>query len=380
MGLIKTRPMTDQRSKNRDPHVVGLPPNLPYGCGPVKQAALDRNISNAGPFYSGLSFSKAQSGLTGLTHDFNTGALTLDDITKKDIIGADTEKELMPTECFFPSQSGPSLRNRHRFRRAISAPIPERPSLLKLGGKLQKLKPKTMEDFTKGTISSWVDVEFAKREVYQKKIKINSTLNVSTATGKNDAKRNLLHSKELKVYSRDRTRLCPKKAIIPEMESNMGDEFNKVLELEDEGVKQNFFGLDSSDSSSSSDSEAIYISDDAIEEDVEAQLEGISSLFEDHEPTPVREKEVERVCGKLKEVSSSPKIKGSFAVKQLQWKEVQIFLSNMGIQIIRDNSTNNSEVKSIDDKKKRGCRELQRLKFNVNYDHGSCSRGKNISL
>ena len=52
----------------------------------------------------------------------------------------------------------------------------------------------------------------------------------------------------------------------------------------------------------------------------------------------------------------------------------------MGIQIIRNNSTNNSVVKSTNDKKKRGCRELQRLKFNVNYDNSSCSRGKNISL
>ena len=285
----------------------------------------------------------------------------------------------MPAEFFYHSQYESSCKNRQRDRRAKSAPTPECSRKLKFRGKLKKIKPKTFEDFTEGKISSWEDIEFANKQSYKKKKKkINSTLTASTANGEIGAKRNLLASKELKVYARDRTRKCPKNVMVPDTECILGDVFNEVLEIEEEGEKQNFF-RESSATSSSSDSDEIYISDDTTEEDLDMQLEGISSLFGDHESIPVGNKEVERECGNLKEVEKSPNKNGFKIDNQLQWNDVQTLLSNMGIQIIRNKSTNNSMVKSTDDKKKKGCRELQRLKFNVNYDHSSYSRGRNTS-
>ena len=66
--------------------------------------------------------------------------------------------------------------------------------------------------------------------------------------------------------------------------------------------------------------------------------------------------------------------------KMVEWKEVQALLSNLGIELIYRNSNTNLEEKTGSVKKKRGTRELQRLNFNVNYDRGSCSRGKKFPL
>ena len=140
------------------------------------------------------------------------------------------------------------------------------------------------------------------------------------------------------------------------------------------------------------------------------QLEGISSLLGDSEPidsinqdvmmqkdklvptysvpfinvllpSPAVEVEVEaeKVSGNLISDVRSPKEKKTLVDNRLEWKDVQAFLSNMRIQLIRDTNKTKSVGKSIIDKMIRGNRALQSLKFNVNYDRSSCNRGKNIS-
>ena len=172
---------------------------------------------------------------------------------------------------------------------------------------------------------------------------------------------------------------------MPDLECRQRDVFNDESELEVVGDKQFLHKPDSSSLSSSSDSEETYMSDRATEEDLDLQLEGIGSLLGDSEhlasnEQQVREDEEKRVSGNELEDARSPIDRGFIEDKTVEWKDVQTLLSNMGIQLIRDTSTTNFVRQSSNFKKTRGKRELQSLKFNVNYDRSSCSRGKHTYL
>ena len=71
---------------------------------------------------------------------------------------------------------------------------------------------------------------------------------------------------------------------MPDWDCNLLEDFNEGRELDFEGDKQLILRPDSSSTSSSSDSEEIYLSDRATERDLDLQLEGISSLLDDSEP------------------------------------------------------------------------------------------------
>ena len=95
-------------------------------------------------------------------------------------------------------------------------------------------------------------------------------------------------------------------------------------------------------------------------------------------PSLVGEVEAEKVSRNLIRDARSPNEIGIIEGSMVDWKDVQALLSNMGIQLIHDTSKTKSVEKIINAKKKRGDTELQSLKFNVNYDRNSCSRGKKI--
>ena len=60
-----------------------------------------------------------------------------------------------------------------------------------------------------------------------------------------------------------------------------------------------------------------------------------------------------------------PKISASCAV---EWKKVEDILSQMGLHLIPSNNKDFSEGSMGTASRKKGSRELQNLKFNVNYE------------
>ena len=155
------------------------------------------------------------------------------------------------------------------YRRAKSVPTYESYRLVKFGGRRKKIRPKSRDAFTKGPIFRWEDSAFAKRAPNKTKTKKNSCLNVSTDSEEITTNKIFSDSKEFKVYSRNRTRHCPTKNLVPNLECNQLDVFNEDLELETDGDKQLIHRPDSSSLSSSSDSEEMYFSDRETEDDLD---------------------------------------------------------------------------------------------------------------
>ena len=61
-----------------------------------------------------------------------------------------------------------------------------------------------------------------------------------------------------------------------------------------------------------------------------------------------------------------------------EWKNVQPFLTEMGLQLIQEPMKTNLSRKSLKDRRKRASRELQNLELNVKYDRSDCSKGKRL--
>ena len=63
----------------------------------------------------------------------------------------------------------------------------------------------------------------------------------------------------------------------------------------------------------------------------------------------------------------------------VEWKKVEGMLSHLGLQSIQSTNKDFLEGSLGTASRKKGIRELQNLKFNVNYDRGGCSRGTQSS-
>ena len=293
-------------------------------------------------------------------------------------------------------------------RRANSEPGSDYSRMGKLVGRLNRLRPKSRDNFSKGCIFRWDDSVKDKREANQLK---NFNCSVAlTARDDFNATRNNSVTKDLKVYVRKRVPLCPKYGLIPEKDSDLMEDLIGEVESDAEGDKEDKQLLSSTNSiSSSSDSEESFHSERAKEEDADTRLEGISSLMTDSFSIdnnkqqamlqednsipkfsgPLNNLLVQVQTGDMEEERASDISRGTIRStqeirtsenKMVEWKEVQALLSNLGIQLIHRNSNTNLEEKTGSVKKKQGTRELQRLNFNVNYDRGSCSRGKKFPL
>ena len=158
--------------------------------------------------------------------------------------------------------------------------------------------------------------------------------------------------------------------------------------------------------SSSSNSEEVFLSDGATEENRVLHLEGISVLLGDTEPLvkhnqtltgqnnygkPMQPMPLIDVSSLLKEgegdmeASQLPNdVPSNESSKSLEggaveWRKVEDILSCLGLQLIPTNKTGVTEGSIVTASRKKGFRELQNLKFNVNYDCGGCSRGTQSS-
>ena len=264
---------------------------------------------------------------------------------------------------------------------------------VKLAGRLKKIKPKHIADFIKGCILRWEDCA-ATRRVPNQKQKGNIAL---SANEKGIDKEKSSGTIALKVYSRDRARRLPKSALEPERNCNLLEEFNEVMESDFDGDKQIVLRPDSSSICSFSNSEEIYLSYRATEEDSDLRLEGISSLLEDSEslldnhqhalvqkdnfvPTyfvppinvllssSVVEVEAEKVSSQIVKDASSNNKTVIIGDSIVEWKNVQDLLTQMGLQLVPATKKTKSARNIINARRKKDNKELQNLKFNVNYN------------
>ena len=149
------------------------------------------------------------------------------------------------------------------------------------------------------------------------------------------------------------------------------------------GSDQNFEGdnqligqPDDTSLSSASDSEETYVSDKSTVKDLDFQLQGLSLLMGENEPTgdftqsTLDPENVENLSGCL--VNDFLEHKGN---KKMEWKNAQALLTQMGIQLIHDTKKSKTEAMINKDGRKKANRELQNLSFNVNYEGSSSRRG-----
>ena len=71
---------------------------------------------------------------------------------------------------------------------------------------------------------------------------------------------------------------------------------------------------------------------------------------------------------------------GCLEGRVVEWKKVEDILSQLGLQLIPNNYKSFTEGSASTVRRKKGFRELQNLKCNVNYERGGCSRGVQPSL
>ena len=94
-------------------------------------------------------------------------------------------------------------------------------------------------------------------------------------------------------------------------------------------------------------------------------------------PQSIGEVEGEKVSSRLGDIDclKNSVIRGE---RNVEWKNVQPFLTEMGLQLIQDPKKTNLSRNSFKARRKKGSRKLQNLEFNVNYDRSDCSRGKRL--
>ena len=62
-----------------------------------------------------------------------------------------------------------------------------------------------------------------------------------------------------------------------------------------------------------------------------------------------------------------------------EWKQVQDIITQLGLRLIPKKELTSVQGSSNSTGRRKGNRELQNLKFNVNYDRGGCSRDTHTS-
>ena len=201
----------------------------------------------------------------------------------------------------------------------------------------------------------------------------------------------------LKVYSRNKTKRTPNKEVMSNQEGDLLPDFLEGSESNFEEDSHLRSRPDDTSLSSSSDSEETYISDKNTENDTDFQLEGLSRLLGDSDSTgeliqsalapennftpnysaPPNNGTLppSEVNGRLENEDYSPnksELKGN---RTMEWKNVQALLTQMGIQLIHDTKKTKIEGSTTKARRRKGYRELQNLKFNVNYEGSSSCRG-----
>ena len=283
--------------------------------------------------------------------------------------------------------------------RAHSEPGPQ---TVTFTGKLKSVKPKSRGDFFRGPICSLKNSGDSNTTLNLKKSKVLDSKIKNIVLGT----QNLLENKPLKVYSRLRS---------GKIQFNDLKEDSKRVESVDEfedmdlGIfrdKPLLIRPDASSNSSSSDSEEVYFSDSVTNEDLDEHLQGISVLMGDSTPTmdsnhnlteqkdngdltqstpkvdafsPMREEEGIKEGGLIPSNEPSHENSKSLPGSAVEWKKVEAILSQMGLQIIPSSNKEFSEGSMAIASRKKGSRELQNLKFNVNYDRAGCNRGTQFS-
>ena len=152
--------------------------------------------------------------------------------------------------------------------------------MVKLLGKLKSIKPKSRDDFYGGCICSWKNSGDSNSTLKLKNSNVLASINKTKDLGI----QNTHEFKPLKVYSRGRLGRIPNIDLKKERKRVDMDGEIEDLNLAIYGDKHLLIRPDASSNSSSSNSEEVYVSDSAIERDLDEQLEGISTLLGNSEP------------------------------------------------------------------------------------------------
>ena len=174
-----------------------------------------------------------------------------------------------------------------------------------------------------------------------------------------------------------------------------------LLEEDNEDFNSGFDGdntllhrPESASNSSSSELEEEFHSDSATEKDKDEELEGIRSLFgvydhlvEDNQESLVQGNRCESVQslslanapslvqeGEIQKEGDQT-LKADSNLGNEERKKVQDILTQLGLRLIPKNDKTPFQGSSNGTSRRKGIREPQNLKFNVNYDRGGCSRG-----
>ena len=156
-----------------------------------------------------------------------------------------------------------------------------------------------------------------------------------------------------------------------------------------EGESQIIGRDDDNSLSSFSDSDETFLSDKISEKDDDLPLEGLSFLLGESvqnnvipdksikgDVPPATGKEVvEEVTGCLGKDAHSPNELDFKRDRRMEWENAQALLTQMGIQLIHDTKETKKDGMINKARGKKGSRELQNLRFNVNYEGSSSSRG-----
>ena len=280
-------------------------------------------------------------------------------------------------------------------KKAISEPNIYFKHSLKWATKVKHFKPKQHMEFTKGRILSWEDFQSSKKLPKNKQV-------VSALTDPLQKEKNSVTS-GLKVYSRNKIKRFLVKDVLSIQDGDILGDFLQGSDSNFEGDNHLRSRPDDTSLSSLSDSEETYFSDKITETDIDSHFEGMSRLFIESESTrplvksalthqnngvpnysvpqlngnlpPIEGmEEVRELSGCLEKEVCPPndsQLKGN---RKMEWKKAQALLTQMGIQLIHDTKKTKTEKTITKARRKKGSRELQNLKFNVNYE-GSCSKG-----
>ena len=91
-------------------------------------------------------------------------------------------------------------------------------------------------------------------------------------------------------------------------------------------------------------------------------------------PSPVQEGEEENEGDQLLKDDSPIDKTESLEGRIVEWEKVQDILTQLGLLLVPENKKTIMEGSINGDRRTKGIRELQNLKFNMNYDRGGCSR------
>ena len=235
------------------------------------------------------------------------------------------------------------------------------------------IRPKNRSDFIRGHICRWEPIGVTSRSLNSDANQDNTFIQLQ-----NMGKENVLDSKPLKVYYRSKAKMksinvgiMDRKGVLLEGEKeDLGSENDEDIPL--------IHKPELSSDSSFSESEDKFRSESATEKDKDEELEGISSLFGIPEHLGEINQDLTVQGGEIQKEGSQPlNVDSKIGVEE--WKQVQDILTHLGLRLIPKNEKTHCQGSCNGMGKRKGIRELQNLKFNVNYNRWGCSRGTQSS-